>query len=137
MVIKINRSNDVDEKIFYELVGRRLRKRRLELSLTQEDVTSRLGIERTTLAHIEAARQKPSLWQCVLLCGELQLSLAEILPDELPTAAYNSPSSSQRLEMEIVGAERSLTPALSAVLREIQSSGAEVGGKENEKTSGD
>ncbi len=123
MVSEINGYNERDEKNFYEAVSRRFRERRLELSLTQDDVTSRLGIERTTLAHIEAARQKPSLWQCVLLCSELQLSITDILPEALAPSAMPKES---MLAMEIVGAERNLTPKLSEALREIQNAGEGV-----------
>lgn len=110
----------INESAFYSELGRRLKERRLALSLRQDQVAASLGIERTSLAHIEAARQKPALHVFLLLCRELHMAPEAIWPDlrefEEPETAPSSPELDE--EIQIVGAK--LTPGLSAFLRSAQ-----------------
>ena len=41
-------------------LGKRIKERRLEKGLTQEDVAKKLGMGRSNLGHIERGRTKPS-----------------------------------------------------------------------------
>lgn len=71
---------DVNENRLYEQIGDRLRARRREFDLTQSEVAETVGLLRTTIANIEAGRQRVSLHVLYKLCTILNLEVNEILP---------------------------------------------------------
>lgn len=113
----------INETAFYKELGQRLKARRLELLSNQDQVAAHIGIERTSLAHIEAARQKPALHTLLLLCRELHTTVEAIVPnlddfEIVPEAAPMLPELEDKIQ--IVGEKGTLTPALSAFLRAAQ-----------------
>jgi DNA-binding XRE family transcriptional regulator len=70
---------------FYERFGRRLREMRKGAELTQDQVASRLGVNRTTLVNIEKGRQRVALDQVIELANILGCDAAELLPTNYGT----------------------------------------------------
>jgi transcriptional regulator with XRE-family HTH domain len=73
-------SNQVDEVKLYELIGARLKRRRVERESTQAWLAERVGMLRTSITNIEKGRQKPPLHVIYALCDALDVDPFEILP---------------------------------------------------------
>lgn len=69
-----------DHNSLYGLIGARLKDRRVELNLTQEQLASRVGFERTSITNIEKGRQRLSLHALYDICSVLQIEAREIVP---------------------------------------------------------
>jgi len=65
---------------FYQRFGLRLRVHRKEAGLTQDQVASRLGVNRTTIVNIEKGRQRVALHQLVELADILGCAPGDLLP---------------------------------------------------------
>lgn len=65
---------------FYSELGRRVKKRRTELKLTQDALASELGLQRTSIANLETGLQRISAEAVVILASALRVSPAELLP---------------------------------------------------------
>lgn len=59
-------------------LGRRVRERREELELSQEQVGARVGLHRTYVGHVERAEVSPSLDTLVLLALGLEVDLGAL-----------------------------------------------------------
>jgi len=66
------------EPAYIALVDR-LRRRRRELKLRQEDVAARLGVNRNWISKIERREVRLDVLQCVRLCIALDLNATETL----------------------------------------------------------
>jgi transcriptional regulator with XRE-family HTH domain len=64
----------------YKIIGRRLKQRRKELGMTQSELAETIGHLRTSVANIEAGRQKAPLHVLFTLSNELGIELASIIP---------------------------------------------------------
>ena len=60
----------------YQQMGERIRRRRLELGLTQVQVAMRLGIPQTSYSDLEVGRKRTRLDRVVELSGILKISPA-------------------------------------------------------------
>ena len=56
-----------------------VKRRRLELGLTQEDLAGRIELDRPYISLIEVARKQPTLSVLHLLAGGLDYSLADMM----------------------------------------------------------
>ena len=75
----------MDEKQFYQELGRRIAARRKALRMTQAEVGQRLNVSRASVANIEAGRQRLYAHQLYGLAGALRLSdIGGILPTKVP-----------------------------------------------------
>jgi transcriptional regulator with XRE-family HTH domain len=70
----------VDEASLYEAIGAEIRKRRTELGMIQTQVADAAGVLRTSIANIEAGRQKAPLHVLYRMCAALGLDMPAILP---------------------------------------------------------
>jgi DNA-binding XRE family transcriptional regulator len=70
----------VNEAVLYNLIGERLRQQRIQVDMTQTQLAEAVGVLRTSIANIEAGRQKPPLHLLYKLCMELGVEVADILP---------------------------------------------------------
>ncbi len=64
----------------YKLVGERIKKRRIELEMTQEDLAKCIGILRTSVANIESGRQRAPLNILYKICGILKIEPNNLMP---------------------------------------------------------
>lgn len=65
----------------YREFGRHFRRVRREVHLTQEQVSERVGLTRTSVTNIELGRQHIGLHQLYLLAAAVGREPAELLPD--------------------------------------------------------
>jgi len=88
----------VDEDALYRWIGDRLKKRRLELHLTQDDIASRVGVLRTSITNIEAGRQKTPLHVLYGLCEALDLDIALVVPPSSEVSRRIGPGATEVAE---------------------------------------
>lgn len=62
-----------------KVLGKRIRKKRKELDLTQEDVAYRVGISRAYMGYIEQGRNVPSLEVLEKIAKVLKVSTRDLL----------------------------------------------------------
>lgn len=65
---------------FYEEVGRRLRRARLDAGLTQQDLAARVDLSRGSIANIEAGRQPFPSHMLLVFARALDLAAEDLLP---------------------------------------------------------
>ena len=63
--------------------GRIIRKRREELGLSQQEMADRLNMSQSTYSRIEAKDEDLTIRQLKLISEVLNVTLADLLPDEL------------------------------------------------------
>lgn len=68
---------------FYAELGTRVRQARLENQLSQLELGRAVGLNRSSIANIEAARQRPLAHMVVLISEALKVPAAELLPKAL------------------------------------------------------
>jgi transcriptional regulator with XRE-family HTH domain len=76
-------SEDAASLHFYKLVGDKVRSARISAGLSQALLAERVGLTRSSVANLEAARQRTSLYHFVLISRALKAEVGELLPDEL------------------------------------------------------
>ena len=59
----------------YKAIGDRIRQRRVELKMTQEQLGASVGISNSHISSIERSEKTPSLDTLLLICGSLGISL--------------------------------------------------------------
>jgi len=69
----------MNEEELYRAVGMAISQRRRELKLTQDEVASKVGLSRASLANIETGRQKILLHYLYRLTSALELPGVELL----------------------------------------------------------
>jgi transcriptional regulator with XRE-family HTH domain len=69
-----------DMRRFYEEVGRRLRRARLDAGLTQKELANQVELSRASIANIEAGRQQFPLHALILFARALEVKPASLLP---------------------------------------------------------
>lgn len=103
----------MDDVAIYNYVRWRLRARRLELKMTQEEAAGPSGISRTTLTNIEAGVQGVRIPELYRICRTLDVEPREVLPSlgeaEKPT----------EVKVNFDGEEFSLSPDQHAKIRRI------------------
>ena len=66
----------------YTRFGRELRRVRRQKKMTQDDLAQRVNLGRTSIVNIESGRQRVHLHTFVALADALEVSPAELLPEE-------------------------------------------------------
>ena len=112
---------DDDVKRFYEDVGRRVRAAREKAGLTQGQLATRIGLTRSSIANLEAGRQKILLHALYGLSDVLDLDPAVLLPDRkraqgldfarLSEQASGFPADDRAFVLNVVGAARNSVDA--------------------------
>lgn len=72
----------MDTEYFYEEFGRRLRSARRKAKLTQEELATRAGMSRPSLANVERGQQRVALHQFAALAAALGLEGTDLLPEQ-------------------------------------------------------
>ena len=70
----------IDDDGLYRVAGRTIRDRRLACHLTQDAVAARLGMLRSSVANIEAGRQRAPLHVYYALCVLLRIAPRDLFP---------------------------------------------------------
>lgn len=71
---------DVENDEFYRLVGSKVRSARIAAGVSQTLLASRVGLTRSSITNIEAARQRVPLYHFVLISRALNKEIGELLP---------------------------------------------------------
>ena len=66
--------------LLYERLGAIIKKHRRRLGLTQEHLSSQLGISRAALANVETGRQRVLVHQLYSLAEQLDIKVSALLP---------------------------------------------------------
>ena len=74
----------------YVAMGRRIRRKRQEMGLTQGELASRLNISLSYYGHIERGSRTPSLETLIIIANALNVGADYILRDSL-VVPYNQP----------------------------------------------
>lgn len=74
--------------IDYKLIGKKIRKRRLECKLSQERLAEICDVGTTHISHIETGNCIPSLKVFISILNALSCSADELLCDELQNAEH-------------------------------------------------
>lgn len=75
-------------EIDYRAIGNRIRKYRLERSLTQENVSEYADLTPAHYSHIERGNTKPSLPTLIRIANVLNVSIDDLLCDNLGRSAH-------------------------------------------------
>lgn len=90
----------------YQRLGRELRARRKERRLTQEELATKLGMRRTSIANMEAGRQATPLHVIYQMCEILEISVREFLPPVHEISIEDT----ARVSIQIDGVEKKVAP---------------------------
>lgn len=101
------------ESELYKYVGAQLRARRQALQLTQAYLAEQVGLLRSTIANIEAGRQRITLYVLYQLCEALELGVAAVLP------AMSHPGEPATVTMPINGALQEVRPKTAEALKHL------------------
>lgn len=66
------------QKEFYYLLGKNIKKRRLELKLTQQELADKLGMSLNFIGKVEVAFSKPSLDTLIQIAKALDTTVSEL-----------------------------------------------------------
>lgn len=66
--------------VLYQILGGRIKERREELQLNQEDLGKKVDIGRSSISNIEKGRQKPPLSVIYKICNHLDIDIHYVLP---------------------------------------------------------
>jgi transcriptional regulator with XRE-family HTH domain len=83
MVVEFNVSSDLDQRIddLYAEVGRRLRTARKRARLTQAQLADTINMSRSSVANLEAGRQRMPLHLLIWIARVIHVSPADLLPE--------------------------------------------------------
>lgn len=70
-------------EIDYEKLGQRIKEKRLEKGLSQEDLADRIDLSRSYISHVELGSKNASLETVVRIANELGCSANDLLKDSL------------------------------------------------------
>lgn len=69
-----------EELLFNRDLGARLRDRRSEAAMTQDQLAAQAGMTRGSIANIERGEQMPGLYRLLLICTALRCELQDVMP---------------------------------------------------------
>ena len=78
---------------FYERVGVQVREARLENNLTQAALAARISLTRSSIANLEAGRQRIPLHLIVVIADVLGVEASDLIPSSLLEPTRNEHSS--------------------------------------------
>lgn len=87
----------VDETLVQRRVGQRIRTRRIEAGLTQQDLAQTLGLTRSSVSNIEAGTQSLSLVSFLKIAQELEVAPAALLDAVIEDVDLTAPVSAAAL----------------------------------------
>jgi transcriptional regulator with XRE-family HTH domain len=77
----VHDNEDAQSLQFYKLVGAKVRSARITAGLSQALLAEQVGLTRSSVANLEAARQRTSLYHFILISRALGAAVNELLPD--------------------------------------------------------
>lgn len=71
---------DETNRRFYMQTGHKIRQARLQADWNQQDLATAVGLTRSSIANMEAGRQRPPLHTVALIAATLHTSIEALLP---------------------------------------------------------
>lgn len=96
----------------YKSLGERIRARRVEVDMTQTELGQRVSMTRSSIANIEAGRQRAMIHTIMQIANELDLEPRELLP------APDFTSNDNKLLRELDGQPTSTQEFVQSVVRQ-------------------
>ena len=96
----------MDERLYEELAAR-LRGRRAELGLSQQNVAIQAGLTRSALANIETGRQSVLVHQLYRLARALECRPENLLPEPGPSLAPDDRATPKRVALFVASLQGS------------------------------
>jgi len=81
-------SQQIDE--FYNAVGKRVKRARAQANLTQMDLSQRTGLTRSSIANLEAGRQRVQAHILAIIASNLGIDLSDLFVQTFPTLSGHS-----------------------------------------------
>lgn len=100
---------------FYSMVGGNIKEARVRKRVTQSDLGNELGLTRSSIANVEAGRQRAQLHNIVQIATALQVSIEWLVP---------TPDNGQNISMDVPdapGQPDTTADFLAAVVRRAES----------------
>lgn len=104
-------SMQINEAVLYNLIGEGVKQQRIRVGMTQVQLANAVGVLRTSIANIEAGRQKLPLHLLYKLCMELGVEVADILPKNTVI--------SQPITINTDGAPKEVPPKAAEFLKQL------------------
>ncbi len=103
----------VNETLLYHLIGENVKRQRVKVDITQAQLADAVGVLRTSIANIEAGRQKLPLHLLYKLCIVLGVEVVDILPRNM---AISQPTTTS---INIDGVAKEVSPKTAEFLRQL------------------
>jgi transcriptional regulator with XRE-family HTH domain len=108
------------DELLYREIGEQLKRRRIDLGLTQAQLAEKIGgVRRTSITNIEAGRQHPPLSVLYDLCYVLGLEIIELLPTVAEIKQHSDDKRSDYISIEIEGKVKNLPPKSARLVQEL------------------
>jgi len=104
-------SDDVIEQL-YEAIGDRIRAARVRARVTQTELGERVGLTRSSIANIEAGRQRAMVHTLLQVADALETSLPELVPERLSVSRTSGALPSNTLQGQPLTTHDFVTAAL-------------------------
>ena len=106
-------------KINYQYIGQRIRQERTLNRLSQEQLAELTDSSPQYISHIETARKRPSLEMLVRIANALNVSVDQLIADNLTAGQYRGDQELSRLLAGCTPYERRVILELAQALRYI------------------
>ena len=106
-------------KINYQYIGQRIRQERLRNRLSQEHLAELTGASPQYISHIETARKKASLEMILKIANALDVSVDQLIADNLTGSQYKGDAELSRLFTGCTHYERRIILEIATAARYI------------------
>ena len=98
----------------YQEIGQKLKTRRIQLKITQQDLADIIGLKRTSIANLESGRQCIPLGKLYELCHALDMQILDVLPSS------RTPEKTKKVTID--GKEMRVSPQVYNAIKSISDS---------------
>jgi transcriptional regulator with XRE-family HTH domain len=92
----------VDKVNIYKIIGENIRKYRINLSLSQEELANKIELTRSSIVQIESGKQALTIHSLYKIAEALKLSIYKILPDFDKISEFDSYSIARVMQKDTV-----------------------------------
>lgn len=103
----------IDEKALYRQIGARIRQRRSEIDMTQDELAEAVGLLRTSIANMESGRQRAPVHVLYNVCSALGTEIEALLP------SAQEISEQQMVQVRIDGVVKEVPPRTAELLQRL------------------
>lgn len=103
----------IDETNLYRQIGARIKQRRTEIDMTQDELAEAIGLLRTSVANIESGRQRAPVHVLYNVSAALRTQIEAILP------SAKEISEQQMVRIQIEGVVKDVPPKAAELLQRL------------------